>query len=312
MDRRLACLLVFLVAFIAMEATSAQSGDTGNINEIAPTTDNYTCPATAEGRCSNVLLICPPECQLRKPKKNKRNKGCYIDCTRCEATCKFRRANCEGYGSICCHPRFVGGDGVMFYFHGATGSDFALVTDDEFQINTHFIGTRPQGRTHDFTWIQALSVLFDNHNLVDSLIVRCNGEIINIPTDGEAEWRITADGGREVTVERTADTNSVRVTQLGDEENRVHKYQIPSNDVFAHLETQFKFTNLSDSVDGVLGQTYQPDYVSPVNVGVAMPMMGGEGYFRTPSFLSPLCQRCRFRGKSKARKAQFAAISMVV
>ncbi|KAI3901394.1 hypothetical protein MKW92_037476, partial [Papaver armeniacum] len=244
-----------------------------------------------------------------------------------------RRANCKGYGSICYDPRFVGGDGVMFYFHGATGSDFALVSDHEFQINAHFIGTRPQGRTRDFTWIQALSVLFGNHNLVlaakrvsywddkvDSLIGQWNGENINIPTNGEAEWRITADGNREVIVERTADTNSVRVTvtglvemdvrvtPIGDEENCVHKYQIPFDDVFAHLETQFKFKNLSDSVDGVLGQTYRSDYVSSVNVGVAMPMMGGERYFKTPSFLSPLCKRCRF----KVAESEFPGICMVV
>ncbi|XP_026439576.1 uncharacterized protein LOC113338349 [Papaver somniferum] len=308
------------------------NGNNGNGNGSP---DKYTCPATAEGRCSNVPLICPPECPLRKPKKNKRNKGCYIDCNTCEATCKFRRANCEGYGSICYDPRFVGGDGVMFYFHGATGSDFALVTDDEFQINAHFIGTRPQGRTRDFTWIQALSVMFDTHNLVlaakrvskwddkvDSLIVRWDGEDIEIPTDGEAEWRITVDGDREVTVERTDDTNSLRVsiaglvemdvkvTPIGVEENRVHKYQIPSDDVFAHFETQFKFKNLSDSVDGVLGQTYKSGYVSPVKVGVAMPMMGGEGHFKTPSLLSPLCKHCRFN--SKTTKSESGAISMVV
>ncbi|KAI3986215.1 hypothetical protein MKX01_004359 [Papaver californicum] len=202
------------------------NGNNGNGNgngNNAPTPDNYTCPATAEGRCSNVILICPPECPLRKPKKNKKIKGCYVDCSRCEAICKFGRANCDGYGSICYDPRFVGGDGVMFYFHGATGSDFALVTDDEFQINAHFIGTRPQGRTRD--WIQALPVMFDIHNLVlaakgvakwddkvDSLIVRWDGENIEIPADGEAEWGTTVDGDRKVIVERTADTNSIRVT----------------------------------------------------------------------------------------------------
>ncbi|KAI3902998.1 hypothetical protein MKW92_016283 [Papaver armeniacum] len=154
----------------------------------------------------------------------------------------------------------------MFYFHGATGSDFVLVTNDKFQINAHFIGTRPQGRTRDFTWIQALSVMFDTHNLVvaakrvskwdakvDSLIVRWDREDVEIPTDSEAEWRVT----------RTDDTNNIRVsvtglvkmdvkvTPIGVEENRVHKYQIPSDDVFAHLEPQFKFKNLSDSVDEV-------------------------------------------------------------
>ncbi|KAI3986214.1 hypothetical protein MKX01_004358 [Papaver californicum] len=223
MERKLSYfLVVFLIAFFAMEAAFVQSANFGRSSyppPPAPTPDSYICSATVDGRCSNVPIICPPECPLRKPTRNKINKGCYIDCT---------TSNCDGYGSVCYDPRFVGGDGVMFYFHGATGSDFALVTDDEFQINAHFIGTRPQGRTRDFTWIQALSVMFDIYNLVlaaksvakwddkvDSLIVRWDGENIEIPADGEAEWGTTVDGDRKVIVERTADTNSIRVTITG-------------------------------------------------------------------------------------------------
>ncbi|OVA18098.1 Root cap [Macleaya cordata] len=258
-----------------------------------------------------------------------------MDCNKCEASCKIRRANCEGYGAICYDPRFIGGDGMMFYFHGAKGGDFALVSDDELHINAHFIGTRPQGRTRDFTWVQALSVMFDTHNLVlaakrvskwdnsvDSLIIRWDGDTVEVPTDGEAEWRIN-DGVRDVVVERTDDTNSVRVTvsglveidikvtPIGAEENRVHKYHIPSDDAFAHLETQFRFVNLSDSVEGVLGQTYRRDYVSPVKVGVPMPMMGGEDKYQTPSFLSPLCKACRFKGMASRAGSSMAAIKMV-
>lgn len=225
----------------------------------------------------------------------------------------------------------------MFYFHGAKGGDFALVSDDEFQVNAHFIGTRPAGRTRDFTWVQALSVMFDSHTLViaaksvshwddtvDDFTVRWDGVEIEIPTNGEAEWRISA-GERDVIVERTDDKNSIKVTvtgllevnvkvaPIGAEENKVHKYQLPSNDAFAHLETQFKFTNLSDSVDGVLGQTYRPNYVSPVKTGVPMPMMGGEDKYRTPSLLSPICAACRFHGVSHkatslARIAEYAMI----
>ncbi|KAF6167915.1 hypothetical protein GIB67_027693 [Kingdonia uniflora] len=49
---------------------------------------------------------------------------------------------------------------------------------------------------------------------VDALISRWDGKLIEIPTHEEAEWR-TNDGGREVVVERTDDTNSVRVTATG-------------------------------------------------------------------------------------------------
>lgn len=233
-----------------------------------------------------------------------------------------RKPNCNGYGSLCYDPRFVGGDGVMFYFHGAKGGNFAIVSDDNLQINAHFIGSRPQGRTRDFTWVQALSVMFDSHNLiiaankvshwddnVDSLNVRWDGEAINIPTDGEAEWRSDSEE-RQVVVERTDDTNAMKVTvagllemdikvrPIGKHENKVHNYQLPDNDAFAHLETQFRFKNLTDLVEGVLGKTYRPDYVSPVKTGVPMPMMGGEDKYQTPSLLSPLCRLCRFQGAS--------------
>ena len=86
------------------------------------------------------------------------------------------------------------------------------------------------------------------------------------------------------------------------EENRVHNYQLPSDDAFAHLETQFRFKNLTDLVEGVLGKTYRPNYVSPVKRGVPMPMMGGEDKYRTPSLFSPICGVCRFQ-----RSSEFAA-----
>lgn len=38
-----------------------------------------------------------------------------------------RRANCDGYSYLCYDPHFVNGDGVMFYFHGAKGGNFADV-----------------------------------------------------------------------------------------------------------------------------------------------------------------------------------------
>jgi len=236
-----------------------------------------------------------------------------------------RRPNCDGYGSLCYDPRFVGGDGVMFYFHGAKGGNFAIVSDDDFQINAHFIGTRPQGRTRDYTWVQALAVMFDTHTLViaanrvtqwndkvDSLTVKWDGELVTIPSDGDAEWK-SSGNQREVIVERTDDTNSIRVTvsgllemdirvrPIGEKENMAHNYQLPSDDAFAHLETQFKFKNPTDSIEGVLGQTYRPSYVSPVKRGVAMPMMGGEDKYQTPSLFSTTCKLCRFQRPSTSQ-----------
>ncbi|XVF04926.1 hypothetical protein REPUB_Repub05bG0127000 [Reevesia pubescens] len=337
MDRRYSFILVALgLVFISMEASYAQGQGEGN-SKKAP----YDAASThydvlerskagqervlcqARGACFEKTLTCPAQCPERKPKQNKKIKGCFFDCSsKCEVTCKWRKPNCNGYGSLCYDPRFVGGDGVMFYFHGAKGGNFAIVSDDNLQINAHFIGTRPEGRTRDYTWVQALAVMFDTHTLVlaakrvskwddsfDALTIRWNGEEINIPTDGEAEWRTNTEE-REVVVERTDDTNSVKVTvaglvelkakvrAIGGQENKIHNYQLPADDAFAHLETQFKFTEVTDLVEGVLGKTYRPDYVSPVKRGVPMPMMGGEDKYETPSLYSSLCNACRFKGKT--------------
>ncbi|KAL8501489.1 hypothetical protein ACS0TY_020858 [Phlomoides rotata] len=288
-----------------------------------PKTGQERAFCQARGKCNYKTLTCPAECPQRKPKKNKKQKGCFINCSsKCEVTCKWRRPKCNGYGSLCYDPRFVGGDGVMFYFHGSKGSDFAILSDKNLHINAHLIGTRPQGRTRDFTWVQALSIMFDTHTLViaankvplwkdnvDALIVKWDGESVDIPTDGEAEWSVNA-GERGVVVERTDDVNTVRVrvsglveidiriTPIGEEENRIHNYRLPADDAFAHLETQFRFFNLSDSVEGILGKTYRPGYVSPVKRGVAMPMMGGEDKYQTPSLYSPSCKVCRFNRPS--------------
>lgn len=111
---------------------------------------------------------------------------------------------------------------------------------------------------------------------------------------------------RTVVVERTDDLNTIRATiiglvaadrnarPIGEEENRVHSYRLPANDAFAHLEIRFRFENLTDLVEGVLGKTYRPGYVSPVKIGVPMPAMGGEDRCKTLSLNSPLCKVCRF------------------
>ncbi|KAG6515312.1 uncharacterized protein LOC121972719 [Zingiber officinale] len=287
----------------------------------------------ARGRCRYRTIECPDECPHRKPRRNRRLKACFADCSsRCETTCRNRLPNCRGYGSVCYDPRFVGGDGQMFYFHGAKGGDFALVSDEHFQINAHFIGWRPAGRARDFTWVQALAVVFDTHWLVvaarhvsewddgvDALAVRWDGEEVLVPEEGDDEWRPRPPGSeeeaaeREVVVERTAERNSVKVTAAGvvevdvkvvpitAEDDRKHSYRLPAGDAFAHLEMQFRFVRLTAAVEGVLGQTYRPGYVSPVKKGVAMPLMGGEDKYQLPSFLSTSCAKCLFHPAASSR-----------
>ena len=88
---------------------------------------------------------------------------------------------------------------------------------------------------------------------------------------------------RDVKVERVASKNSVMVTLkdvaeilvnvvlVTKEDDRIHNYQVPSDDYFADLEVQFRFFTLSPKVDGVLGRTYRLDFENPAKPGVAMP-----------------------------------------
>ncbi|KAJ6691577.1 ROOT CAP DOMAIN-CONTAINING PROTEIN [Salix purpurea] len=214
------CILAAVfVVLIAIQGTLVQGDDSNNgdnedHDDMAPLgSGQEQAKCKAKGHCKNKILVCPAQCPEKKPTKNRKHKGCFVDCTsKCEVTCK-------------------------------------------------------------------------------------------------SEWR-SAGEERQVVVERTDGANAVRVTvaglvdmdvrvrPIGKHENKVHNYQLPDNDAFAHLETQFRFKNLTDLVEGVLGKTYRPGYVSPVKIGVPMPVMGGEDKYQTPSLLSPLCRLCRFQGGS--------------
>ncbi|NHW78243.1 hypothetical protein, partial [Escherichia coli] len=86
-------------------------------------------------------------------------------------------------------------------------------------------------------------------------------------------------------VQRTSSKNSVLVTlpeiaeisinvvPVTKQDDRIHNYQIPVDDCYAHLEVQFRFYGLSSKVEGVLGRTYQPDFKNPAKPGVAMPVV---------------------------------------
>lgn len=270
-----------------------------------------------KSRCQGVTLQCPKECPERNP-ADQTAKGCFVDCgPKCEATCRTRKPNCEGVGALCYDPRFVGGDGVMFYFHGKSNRDFSLVSDDKLQINAHFIGRRPEGRTRDYTWVQSLGIMFGTHTFtvgankvaewddnVDQFFFTFNKQAFTLSRGHRTVWNSPED---ELTVERTGESNSINVeipnlmqlaisvVPITEEDNRVHKYGIPSDDCFAHLAIEFKYLRLSPAVEGVLGQTYRPDFKSPVKVGVPMPIMGGEDKYGTSSLLSADCKLCSFK-----------------
>ncbi|CAN1147274.1 hypothetical protein LINPERPRIM_LOCUS5632 [Linum perenne] len=273
------------------------------------------------GPCKLMQLQCPAECPELYP-TNPKSKACYVDCFSpvCKTSCKHRKPNCNSPGAACLDPRFIGGDGVVFYFHGKANENFALVSDVNLQINARLTGHRPAGRPRDFTWIQALGFILNSHTTfsleasksatwtddIDHLRFSYNSTELVIPAAHLYTW--TSPDNANIIVQRTSDRNSVVVTipevaevtvnvvPVTEEDDRIHGYEVPADDCFAHLEVQFKFYGLSEKVDGVLGRTYQPDFKNPAAAkpGVAMPVMGGEEEYRTSSLVEADCEACLF------------------
>ncbi|KAF3332978.1 Root cap [Carex littledalei] len=282
---------------------------------VASAQNVVTCFSTSSS-CFLKVLRCPTECPLTIP-TNPTEKACYADCSvKCEAICRNRKPSCNGLGSGCYDPRFIGGDGVVFYFHGKRDNHYALVSDRSFQINARFIGLRPQGRTRDFTWIQALGLMFASHTFTveakqvkawnettDQLSFTFDGTSFQLREGYLSKWNSADD---TLLIERTERVNSVMITvnevaeisvsviPVTEQDDRIHGYNIPKGDCFAHLQVQFRFFGISQEVEGVLGRTYRPDYVTTVKRGVEMPVLGGADEYETTSLLSPDCKMCLF------------------
>ncbi|WJX27556.1 hypothetical protein P8452_16364 [Trifolium repens] len=225
---------------------------------------------------------------------------------------------CDKPGAVCQDPRFIGGDGITFYFHGKKDNNFCLVSDTNLHINAHFIGRRNHNMKRDFTWVQSIAILFDNHQLflgakktstwddsVDRLALSFNGKPITLHESEGTKWESS-----DVSIVRETSTNNIivevegkfritaKVVPITEEDSRIHNYGITKDDCFAHLDLGFKFFSLSNEVNGVLGQTYKPDYVSRVNNGAKMAIMGGGKEYETTSLFSPDCSVARFIGNN--------------
>lgn len=210
----------------------------------------------------------------------------------------------------------------MFYFHGKKDRDFCLVSDPDLHINGHFIGKTKNNTgslKRDFTWVQSIGVRFGSHQLYlgankvsrweptrDQLLLILDTQTLLLPT---LKGAVFHDPASRVNITRVQNANAVlvqvddifsltaRVVPITPEESRVHGYEITEDDCFAHLEMNFKFFKLSPQVSGVLGQTYSAGYKSPVKVGVAMPVMGGDDKFGVKHLFDTDCKVGRFDGE---------------
>ncbi|KAI4368718.1 hypothetical protein MLD38_017243 [Melastoma candidum] len=248
-------------------------------------------------------LKCPAACP----------QTCAIDCKSCTARC-----DCNKPGTICQDPRFIGGDGITFYFHGQKDRDFCIVTDSNLHINAHFIGKRNRRMKRDFTWVESLGFLFGNHKLFigaqktttwddanDRISLAFDGEPISIPQIEGAEWNSDA-----VSITRLRGTNAVQIDAPGhfqikaivvpitEDDSLIHNYGITQEDCFAHLDMSFKFYSLSRDVSGILGQTYAANYVSRAKMGMDVPVLGGEREFASSDLFTADCAASRFIGDS--------------
>ncbi|KAK9270467.1 hypothetical protein L1049_026047 [Liquidambar formosana] len=257
------------------------------------------------GMCYGIFHTCPAGCPT----------FCEVDCRLCKPYCA-----CDKPGAVCQDPRFIGGDGIMFYFHGKKDKDFCLVSDSEVHINAHFIGKRGK-KGRDFTWVQSIGILFSSHQLyigakrvsqwqesVNNMLIQLDGEEIMVLA-GEGKTWLSPETG--LIIQQQVDTNRVKVKVEGlfeiaagvvpitSEESRVHGYDVTEDNCFAHLELNFKFDSPSKRVDGVLGQTYKPSYRSRVKMAAAMPVMGRAEKFASSHLFATDCAVSNFELKNE-------------
>ncbi|XP_015070042.1 uncharacterized protein LOC107014585 [Solanum pennellii] len=269
-------------------------------------------------KCYDQEHICPSTCPGT----------CQVDCVSCKPVC-----SCDKPGSVCQDPRFIGADGITFYFHGKKDKDFCLVSDSNLHINGHFIGKRNENMKRDFTWVQAIGILYGTHNIsieaqktatwddtIDRLYLNIDGESILIPNKEGERWM--SEYGPTTYITRTSNTNEIvievenilkitaKVVPITEKESRVHNYGITEDDCFAHLELGFKFFALSDEVSGVLGQTYRRNYVSRVKMGASMPVMGGDKEFSASGLFNADCSVAKFQAVNEINEGSLNNLEM--
>ncbi|TVU37008.1 hypothetical protein EJB05_18971, partial [Eragrostis curvula] len=271
--------------------------------------------------------------------------GCYVGCpSNCPNKCLVFCSYCMSFcmcdifpGTSCGDPRFTGGDGNTFYFHGKRDENFCILSDADLHINAHFIGNRNPDLKRDFTWVQALGITFPSagdhqhlHRLYigarkavewdeeeDHIQITFDGEPVDVDAVKNARWEDSSISKKAglLSVTRLGAVNTVLVELDGvfsisanavpitEEDDRIHKYgKKTASDSLVHLDLGFKFHALTNDVHGVLGQTYRPNYVNKLNISAKMPIMGGAPKYIVPSgsggLFSTNCAVSRFHHRT--------------
>ncbi|XP_062232474.1 uncharacterized protein LOC133929705 [Phragmites australis] len=322
MARWSAATAVAVVTVLYCLAANLASAQPGNMRVITidgkQRNSKFTCTDTKNKR-PGCMATCPRRCPTK----------CLVLCPTCKTFCL-----CDFYPGVSCgDPRFTGADGNNFYFHGKKDQDFCILSDANLHINAHFIGKRNAAMSRDFTWIQALGVLFADHSLHLGAVTAARwnpaADHFNVTFDDERVVLPALDGARwspasypALSVARTAQANGVVVELRGvfrilanavpitQEESRAHNYGVTDDDCLVHLDLGFKFEALTDDVHGVLGQTYRSDYVNRLNVVAKMPVMGGTANFVSSGLFATDCAVARF-GRGSAAPGAGTGIAMV-
>ncbi|KAL6853975.1 hypothetical protein ACP4OV_020004 [Aristida adscensionis] len=259
---------------------------------------------------------CPKEC----PNK------CLVFCAYCLSFCM-----CDIFpGTSCGDPRFTGGDGNTFYFHGKRDQDFCILSDTNLHINAHFIGNHNPDLERDFTWVQALGITFGDHRLYigarkatewdeeeDHIQITFDGEPIEVDAVKNTRWVSKALPSLSITRMDVVNTimvelngifsisaNTVPITE---QDNKIHKYGKTGSDSLVHLDLGFQFHNLTKEVDGVLGQTYRPSYISKMDITAKMPIMGGAPKYLSSCLFSTDCAVSKFHRHTSRAVTSFAS-----
>ncbi|KAJ9684832.1 hypothetical protein PVL29_017023 [Vitis rotundifolia] len=172
----------------------------------------------------------------------------FMDCMTCKPLC-----SCSLLGVICEDPRFVGRDGITFYFQSSKDQDFYLVSNANLHINARFMGKRNPNL--GVTILVAARRTSTWENNIDHLTLSFDDKPISLLTNEGSKW--LPPSFLIVSVMHTSEVNMVMieshyivVVPIIVHDSRVHGYNIIDEDCFDNLELGFKFYKLSSAMNG--------------------------------------------------------------